>query len=147
MKRALLPLLLLLILAAGCERPAPKVATAEPVKVKVALPTQEMVTQFEEFTGRTSAVRTVEVRSRVTGFLNNVLFKDGAVVQEGEELFAIDDRSFKSTAAAATALVAQAQTRVERLTGQFRRGKQLVATKSITQEQFEQLEFDQAEAV
>jgi multidrug efflux system membrane fusion protein len=138
---------LLLVAIAGCDRPVPKVATADPVKVKVAVPTKEMVTQFEEFTGRTSAVRTVEVRSRVTGFLNNVLFKDGAEVQEGEELFAIDDRSFKSTAAAATALVAQAQTRVERLSGQYRRGKQLVATKSITQEQFEQLEFDQAEAV
>ena len=146
MKRALLPLLLLLILAAGCERPAPKVATAEPVKVKVALPTQEMVTQFEEFTGRTSAVRTVEVRSRVTGFVNAVLFKDGAEVQEGQELFAIDDRSFKSQAAATAALVAQSQTRLQRLNSQYRRGKQLVATKSITEEQFEQLGFDQAEA-
>lgn len=145
MKRAL-PLMLLLTLAAGCERPVPKVATAEPVKVKVALPTQEMVTRFEEFTGRTSAVRTVEVRSRVTGFVNGVLFKDGAEVQEGQELFAIDDRSFKSQAAAAAALVAQSQTRLQRLNSQYRRGKQLVATKSITEEQFDQLGFDQAEA-
>jgi multidrug efflux system membrane fusion protein len=146
MKRAFSLVMLLLTLAGGCDRPVPKVATAEPAKVKVALPTQEMVTQFEEFTGRTSAVRTVEVRSRVTGFLDKVLFKDGAEVQEGEELFAIDDRSFKSQAAAATALVAQAQTRLQRLNSQFRRGKQLVATRSITEEQFEQLGFDQAEA-
>ena len=145
MKRFLI-LILLLFLSAGCDRPAPKVATVDPVKVKVATPTQEMVTQFEEFTGRTSAVKTVEVPSRVTGFLKEILFKDGAEVQEGQQLFAIDDRSFKSQAAAANALVSQVQTRLQRLSSQYRRGKQLVATNSITQEQMEQLEFDKAEA-
>jgi RND family efflux transporter MFP subunit len=146
MKRELLILALLCCALSGCPRPVPIVVPPEPVKVKVAVPSQELVTQFEEFTGRTSAVKTVEVTPRVTGFVQEVLFKDGAEVQEGQVLFSIDDRSFKSQAAAAAALVSQAQTRLQRLAGQFRRGKQLVATNSITQNEYEQLAFDQAEA-
>src|SRR5678816_3534300 len=73
MKHELLTLALLYLVLAGCQRPAPKVAAPEAVKVKVAVPSQELVTQFEEFTGRTSAVKTVEVKPRVTGFVQEAV--------------------------------------------------------------------------
>src|SRR5258707_697878 len=86
-------IVVLALLAAGCEKAWAKIVPPEPVKVKVTLPTEQVVTEYEEFTGRTWAVNTVEIRSRVSGYLAEVKFKDGAEVQKGKEVFVVDDRS------------------------------------------------------
>ena len=59
-------------------------AEPKPPEVLVASPVQRSVTEYEEFTGRTEAVRSVEVRARVTGYLDRVNFKEGADVKESD---------------------------------------------------------------
>lgn len=130
----------------GCKPPeTPK--APKPAEVFVATPTQQTVTDQEEFTGRTHAKETVELRARVTGYLKAVEFKDGALVKEGDLLFEIDDGPYKAEAERATAAVEQAKAKLERLTRQEIRVKQLLATKAISQENYDQVAFDRSEAL
>src|SRR4051794_37546185 len=78
----------------GCERVQPKVVPPRPPAVTVSLPTTDDVRDFEEFPGRTEAVYSIEIRSRVTGYLVEVHFKDGDEVDKDAPLFDIDPRPF-----------------------------------------------------
>jgi RND family efflux transporter MFP subunit len=78
----------------GCERPQATVAKPGPPKVSVSLPIEREVTDFEEFTGRTESPDSVQVRARVTGYLDKIHFKDGEDVKEGDVLYEIDPRPY-----------------------------------------------------
>lgn len=119
---------------------------AKPVDVKYVTPIQKVITEYEEFTGRTAPVESVVIRARVSGYLNEIGFKDGARIEKDQILFTIDDRSFKSEALRARALVDQAQARYDRLDKQDKRASQLIQTGSITQEEFEIILGDKSEA-
>jgi RND family efflux transporter MFP subunit len=69
---------------------------SEKVSVRVFLPVEREVVDFEDFTGRTAAVESVEIRSRVTGYLRKVCFHEGAEVKKGDLLFEIDPRPFQA---------------------------------------------------
>ncbi|HEY2414128.1 MAG TPA: efflux RND transporter periplasmic adaptor subunit [Pirellulaceae bacterium] len=133
-------------LIAGCEQAEIKAPPKKPAEVFVATPTTEVVTDYQEFTGRTTAVYTVEVRSRVSGYLDRVLFHDGADVQGGQQLAVIDDRIYQATAANAAAMVNQATARRDNLTNQDRRSHELRRTNAVSQEQYETIAFQRAEA-
>jgi membrane fusion protein, multidrug efflux system len=79
---------------AGCEQSQPQVASTEPPAVPVSKPVVREVTEFVDFTGRTDAVQAVDVRARVTGFLVDIPFKEGAEVKKGDLLFEIDPRPY-----------------------------------------------------
>lgn len=130
----------------GCQHEPPPPPPAKPPEVFVAYPTQETVTDFEEFTGRTVAVNLVEIRARVTGYLEKTFFKDGSEVKEGDLLFEIDRRTYQAELDRNIALVAQYQARVDRLKRQVARGQKLVVNKAISEEEFDQMRFDEAEA-
>lgn len=66
-----------------------------PAEVDVALPLTKEVVEWDEYTGRFQAMEEVEVRSRVTGYLNEIKFKDGQMVKKGDVLFVIDPRPFQ----------------------------------------------------
>src|SRR3954452_19072370 len=110
---AALGLLVATVMAAvaGCKETQAKAPPKKPPEVFVAQPTVDTVTEFEEFTGRTSAVFTVDVRARVSGYLDEVLFKDGSEVKQGQLLLLIDDRSYKAQADSAAAMLAQSVAR------------------------------------
>src|SRR5690242_15782120 len=74
----------------GCEKTGAKPPPKKPAEVFVGTPVIDTVTEYEEFTGRTSAVNTVEVCARVSGYLDKVLFQDGTEVQQGQLLCLID---------------------------------------------------------
>src|SRR6187455_2364966 len=96
--KILLPHLLLAVLACAAQLGCwarPQVPPPEPVAVTVSLSLQREVTDFAVFTGRTEAQERVEVRARVGGFLDEIKFKDGALVKENDLLFVIDQRPFK----------------------------------------------------
>jgi membrane fusion protein, multidrug efflux system len=130
----------------GCQKAETKPPPKKPPEVFVATPRLETVTDYQEFTGRTTAVYTVDVRARVSGYLDQVLFKDGADIKAGQPLFLIDDRTFKATAANAAAMVAQATARRDSLTNQDRRSQELRRTNAVSQEQYEIIAFQRAEA-
>src|SRR3569623_2995239 len=106
---------LLFIALAGCQRPEPKIVQTKPPEVTVAYPTEDTVTEFEEFTGRTMAISTIEIRARVSGYLDKVLFKDGSDVKEGAPLFLIDQRPYQAELERSRAAVQHADARLERL--------------------------------
>jgi len=82
--------------AMGCEQAPPKALELPPPEVEVSKPILREVTDVEETTGRTDAINSVQIRARVSGYLNKVNFKDGADVKAGDVLFEIDARPFKA---------------------------------------------------
>jgi RND family efflux transporter MFP subunit len=91
---------------AGCKRNSSEAASGGPVPVTVSNPVEREVTEYADYTGRTEAVDSVEVRARVWGYLDKVNFKEGAMVKKGEVLFMIDPRTYKATFDQAEAKVA-----------------------------------------
>src|SRR3984957_16400623 len=99
---------------AGCAR-APSAAPAAATPVSVSYPVEREITKYADFTGRLEAVYSVEIRARVTGYLDRVYFKDGAEVTEGASLFEIDPRPYKVELDRAEGSVAQLEARRNRL--------------------------------
>lgn len=84
-----------LLLLPACSRPKAPAAPATPT-VTVAKPVEKQVTDYVDFTGRTDAVFTTDVRPRVTGYLVGMPFREGALVAKDQVLFEIDDRPYKA---------------------------------------------------
>ena len=75
-----------LLVVVGCQRPAPQTAPADLTVVPVSKPVPRQVTDFVDFTGRTDAVQSVDIRARVTGYLVRMPFKEGAEVRSDDRL-------------------------------------------------------------
>lgn len=87
---------LLAIPAAGCARRAPRPAAPEVLAVPVSRPVARQVTDYVDFTGRTEAVQSVDIRPRTTGYLVKMAFEEGAEVKAGDLLFVIDPRPYQA---------------------------------------------------
>ena len=107
----------------------------------------QVVTDYEDFPGRTDAIYTVEVRARVSGYLKNVFFQDGQEVKKNDVLFEIDPRPFQATYDRQKAGSEQAEAHAQRLNNEYRRAKILYEQgRSISREEFDRYAFDHAEA-
>lgn len=139
--------LLASIQSAGCNQaPPPAPPPPKPPEVVVALPTHEEITDHEDFTGQTEAVKSIEIRARVTGYLKTVHFEHGAEVEAGAPLFDIDPPHYEAEFARAEGNVAQAEARLARLKHDFERADKLHPTGVITHEQYDLVSGDLAEA-
>lgn len=120
--------LLLLALVAGCDdssNAAQQAALPPPPEVVVAKPLVREVVEDDEFIGRFEAIDEVDLRARVGGYLQQVHFTDGAVVAEGDLLFTIDQRPFKTAVAQAQANLTIAQSQVEFTAKELERAREL----------------------
>jgi RND family efflux transporter MFP subunit len=81
--------------AAGCAR-APAAAPAAPISVTVSHPVERDITDYAEFSARITAVQSVDIRPRVTGYLHKTAFKEGSEVKTGDLLFVVDPRPYKA---------------------------------------------------
>ena len=97
-------------LAAACSKPAPP---PPPPQVTVAPATGRDIADWDEFTGHFESVDAVEIRPRVSGFVQRVAFTEGATVRRGDPLFVIDPRPYAAEVARAEAELARARTRAE----------------------------------
>ncbi|HEX4130870.1 MAG TPA: efflux RND transporter periplasmic adaptor subunit [Pirellulales bacterium] len=109
--RALVSLILAIMPAlaagAGCHKQAPAATdTNQPPVVTVAKPIERVVTDYVDFTGRTDAVASVDVRARVTGYIVQMPFKEGSEVKVGDLLFEIDPRPYQAQYDHSAAVVA-----------------------------------------
>src|SRR5262249_25493651 len=122
------------IATVGCtnESASAPVPTKAP-SVKVSVPVSQEVTEYEEFTGMTQAIKTVEIRAHVSGYLTKAEFKEGAIVKEGQLLFEIDTRPFEAELAQAEALLVQAEAKAERTTLDLLRDEKLVDRRVVSQ--------------
>jgi RND family efflux transporter MFP subunit len=132
---------------AGCQPAAPTaVAPPKPPEVIVSLPVVRPVTDFEDFTGRVEAKASIQVRARVTGYLDRVLFKEGTEVKQGDPLFEIDPRSYQAELDRAEANVLQSQARLKRCQRDFKRASELLPQNAISQDDFDRVSGDRDEA-
>jgi multidrug efflux system membrane fusion protein len=108
------------------EAPAPK-----PPTVGVAKPIRRTVTDWDEFTGRFEATEQVDVRARVSGYLETVAFKDGAIVQKGDLLFVIDPRPYEAALKRSQAALAAAQAKVTQSGRDLGRSQELLRAGNV----------------
>ncbi len=106
-------------------------------KVKIAQPISQTVTEWDEYTGRIEAVNAVEVRARVSGYLEKVNFSAGALVKKGDLLFVIDPKPFKAQLNYALAELERAKSRHELAKHDFARSKNLFKAKAISAEEYD----------
>jgi RND family efflux transporter MFP subunit len=109
-----------------------------PPQVTVSHPEKRTVTDRQEYVGRFIAIDAVEVRARVSGYLEQVHFQDGQVVKHGDLLFTIDRRPFRNALDQARAVLAQARSNLLYAEADLTRGQQLVRDKTITEQTYEQ---------
>lgn len=132
-----LPLLSIFWLAAcdskGAEQsapPAPAVSVAEvPLKT---------VSQWDNFNGRIQAVQSVQLRPRVTGYIDTVNYTEGQEVKKGDVLFTIDDRTYRAELARAQADLASARTQAQLARSESGRTEKLIGSQAISREVWEQ---------
>jgi multidrug efflux system membrane fusion protein len=103
-------------------------AQAGPPGVTVAKPLASRVAQWDEFTGRFEAMERVEVRPRVSGYIDKVHFRDGSMVKEGDLLFTIDQRPFQLAVESAQSDVVRTKAQVVLDQADYERATQLVKT-------------------
>jgi RND family efflux transporter MFP subunit len=136
--RRLAALLVLATLVASCGEQQKQGGGPPPPAVTVAKPIKRTVVDYDEYVGRFAAINSVEIRARVSGYLDKLHFKDGQVVKQGDLLFTIDKRPFQNTLDQARANLVQAQSNVAFTESDYTRGQQLVRDKTITDQTFEQ---------
>ncbi len=100
--------------------------------VTVASPIQKKVTQWDEYTGRFEAREQVEVRARVSGFVDRIHFRDGQLIKKGDLLFTIDQRPYKLAVDAARADIARARAQVALADNEVDRAEGLTRNQTIT---------------
>lgn len=137
--------LLVLALAAAalttaCEPTATAVAKPAPTPptVSVSEVVEREVSDWEEYTGRLEAVKRVEVRPRVSGYVLGVHFTEGAEVRKGQLLFQIDPRPFQAEVDRARAELERARSQQVKAKGDLARGERLLAARAISREEYDQ---------
>jgi RND family efflux transporter MFP subunit len=125
---------------AGCDQgqpqASPKAGPPAPV-VTVSKPALREIIEWDEYTGRFDAAELVEIRARVSGYLNEVRFQDGQMVKQGDVLFSIDPRPFERALELARAELFAAKTKVENANLDVVRGKPLIERKIISDKTFD----------
>ena len=136
--RLVAALFLLVPALAACGQSQPPGGAPPPPTVTVAKPTARGVVDQDEYVGRFVAVDSVEIRARVSGYLEKVQFRDGQMVKLGDPLFTIDKRPFQNTLAQARANLEQAKANLAFAESDLERAKQLTLDRTMTQQTFDQ---------
>ena len=126
------------VAACGQSQPQPQSGPPPPPQVTVSHPEQRTITDWQEYVGRFIAIDSVEVRARVSGYLESVHFQDGQMVKQGDLLVTIDPRPFRNALAQARAVLTQARSNLLYADADLTRGQQLVREKTITEQTYEQ---------
>ena len=111
---------------------------AQPPQVTVAKPVVKNIVEWDDFIGRFEAMDDVAIRSRVTGYLEQVHFQDGALVQQGDLLFSIDPRTFDAAMKEAGARLDIARTTLDLAKQEFERASSLRPSGAIAESVFDQ---------
>jgi RND family efflux transporter MFP subunit len=137
---AFLALLPALALAAGCGQSQTQAQNAAPPppQVTVSKPVKKLVAEHDEYVGRFIAFDYVEVRARVSGYLQTIHFTDGQLVKKDDPLFTIDPRPFQASLDQAKAAVEQAKANLAFAEADLARGESLRTGTTITQQALDQ---------
>jgi multidrug efflux system membrane fusion protein len=135
---AVLFIALLAMLLAGCSDPQAQANANPPPTVSVAPVLVKRVTPLGEFNGRIEAIDAVELRPRVSGYIESIHYTEGEEVEKGAVLFTIDDRSYRAELSRAEAELARARTQAALARSEADRDRMLVEQRAVSTEEFEQ---------
>ena len=125
------------LLLASCGQDNRYVAPPPP-RVTVAVPLQQSVTRYLEATGNTAAVNSADLVARVSGFIQEINYQDGAIVKKGTLLFTIEPEPYKVKLDQAKAAEAGARATLKQAQADFDRQSQLVKRQAGTQATLDQ---------
>src|SRR5262249_25910261 len=124
---------------AASDAAAPAASAAmPPPQVTVAAPLQREITEWDEFTGQFSAVDFVEMRPRVSGYIESVHFKDGQFVQKGDLLYIVDPRPFDIALRSAEAQLEQSKAQLDVANRQLDRAGKLRKSDFVAATEYDQ---------
>ena len=126
----------------GCTRPASEAPAPAPIPITVSFPVDQEVTDFADYIGRLAAVDSVEVRARVSGYLDKINFKEGVLVKKGDLLFEIDPRPFQALVDFSKAEIAANDASLKKALAENARNKAAAKTPGAVS----LLELDQSQA-
>jgi RND family efflux transporter MFP subunit len=138
MKNSILATLMIAPALAACGQGQTKPAVAPPPHVTVANPVTRQVADQDEYVGRFVAVESVEVRARVSGYLDAIHFRDGQIVRKGDPLFTVDRRPFETALAQAQASLEQARANLAFAEADLKRAQSVAVGAVITQQTLDQ---------
>src|SRR5262249_33645122 len=130
--KTIISMFLSCLVLTGCTHAPAEPARTTPPSVPVSYPVQREITDYADYTGRTAAVDSVEVRSHVWGYLEKVNFKEGALVQKGDVLFELDRRPYEAALNQAKAKVKQDEAQLTFDEAEYQRAAKLVASGAVT---------------
>ncbi len=131
---------------AGCGEKSPAAAPPALPAVTVAKPIHKTIAEWDEYTGRFAALETVEVRARVSGFIESVHFKEGQIVKKDDLLFVIDRRPYQIAVDQAKADLQRAQAKLDNALTDLQRAQPLVSNNTLTQREFDARQSAQRDA-
>jgi len=138
--------LLLVIVLAACQQeqqpfqpPPPEVTTASPLVKDII--------EWDEYTGRLQAVEEVDIRARVSGYMESVHFKDGAIVKKGDLLFVIDPRPYQAVLDQSEAELTRARITLQLAKNDLDRAKRLYKSRAISEEELDSRTQEERQAV
>lgn len=132
----------LALTAVGCNRTPKAMVEPKPAEVLVTIPVSREIVDYEEFTGRIEAIDSIDVRARVTGYLDTANFKDGDEIKKGDVLFEIDPRPYKAALDQAEAQISLAEARLKDANADVERNKSLVASGATSKSDYDKLVAD-----
>ncbi|HCQ8238831.1 TPA: efflux RND transporter periplasmic adaptor subunit [Klebsiella michiganensis] len=130
--------MLLSALLVGCDEGVAQNAAPQAPVVSAADVVVKSISQWDSFNGRIEAVESVQLRPRVSGFIDKVNYADGQEVKKGEVLFTIDDRTYRAALEQAQATLARAKTQASLARSEANRTDKLVNTNLVSREEWEQ---------
>ncbi|HHA1554170.1 TPA: efflux RND transporter periplasmic adaptor subunit [Enterobacter cloacae] len=129
---------LLSALIVGCDEGVAQNAAPQAPTVSAADVVVKSISQWDSFNGRIEAVESVQLRPRVSGYIDKVNYTDGQEVKKGQVLFTIDDRTYRATLEQAQAALARAKTQASLAQSEANRTDKLVNTHLVSREEWEQ---------
>lgn len=134
----LLGMVLLISQLSGCDDGVAQNAPPPPPEVSAAPVLIKPVSQWDSFNGRVEAVQSVQLRPRVSGYIESVNYREGDEVKKGQVLFTIDDRSYRAALEQAKAELARARSQASLARSESGRSEKLIGSQAISREVWEQ---------
>ena len=134
----LLGMVLLITQLSGCDKGVAQNAPPPPPEVSAAPVLIKPVSQWDNFNGRVEAVQSVQLRPRVSGYIDAVNYREGDEVRKGQVLFTIDDRSYRAALEQAKAELARARSQASLARSESGRSEKLIGIQAISREAWEQ---------
>jgi RND family efflux transporter MFP subunit len=136
-QRVRLALVIFIACLAGCAKPPPGPPAMPPPAVTVAKPIAKRIVDHADFTGQLAAVDNVDIRPRVSGYIDRIVFKEGDLVKAGDLLLVIDPRPYQAALDQATAQLRQAEAQQKLSEANFARAQDLRAKNVIATQDFD----------